>query len=76
MEFVGFTAISSPQPQSQSIRRSNGEMVHTDGEGASSSRVGSMEPNNTESGPSTPEKQEYFNKLREAVAPSRTDLTS
>ena len=28
-----------------------------------------MEPTNTESGPSTPEKQEYFNKPREAVAP-------
>jgi hypothetical protein len=27
-------------------------------------------------GPSTPEKQEYFNKLRDAVDPSRTDLTS
>ena len=26
-------------------------------------------------GPSTPEKQEYFNKLRDAVDPSRTDLT-
>jgi uncharacterized protein DUF5069 len=25
-------------------------------------------------GPSTPEKQEYFNKLRDAVDPSRTDL--
>jgi hypothetical protein len=27
-------------------------------------------------GPSTPEKQESFNKLRDAVDPSRTDLTS
>ena len=27
-------------------------------------------------GPSTPEKQEYFNNLRDAVDPSRTDLTS
>ena len=27
-------------------------------------------------GPSTPEKQEYFDKLRDAVDPSRTDLTS
>jgi hypothetical protein len=27
-------------------------------------------------GPSTPEKQEYFNKLRDAVDPSRIDLTS
>ena len=27
-------------------------------------------------GPSTPEKQDYFNKLRDAVDPSRTDLTS
>jgi len=27
-------------------------------------------------GPSSPEKQEYFNKLRDAVDPSRTDLTS
>jgi Domain of unknown function (DUF5069) len=27
-------------------------------------------------GPSTPEKKEYFNKLRDAVDPSRTDLTS
>ena len=27
-------------------------------------------------GPSTPEKQVYFNKLRDAVDPSRTDLTS
>lgn len=27
-------------------------------------------------GPSTPEKQAYFNKLRDAVDPSRTDLTS
>ena len=27
-------------------------------------------------GPSTPEKQKYFNKLRDAVDPSRTDLTS
>ncbi|MCI0427350.1 MAG: DUF5069 domain-containing protein [Nitrospiraceae bacterium] len=27
-------------------------------------------------GPSTPEKQEYFNKLRDAVDPARTDLTS
>ena len=27
-------------------------------------------------GPSTPEKQEYFNKLRDAVDPSRTDVTS
>jgi len=27
-------------------------------------------------GPSTPEKQEYFNKLRDAVDPSRTDLTA
>lgn len=27
-------------------------------------------------GPSTPEKLEYFNKLRDAVDPSRTDLTS
>ena len=26
--------------------------------------------------PSTPEKQEYFNKLRDAVDPSRTNLTS
>jgi hypothetical protein len=26
--------------------------------------------------PSTPEKQEYFNKLRDAVDPARTDLTS
>jgi hypothetical protein len=26
--------------------------------------------------PSTPEKREYFNKLRDAVDPSRTDLTS
>jgi hypothetical protein len=26
--------------------------------------------------PSTPEKQEYFNKLRDAIDPSRTDLTS
>ncbi len=27
-------------------------------------------------GPSTPEKQEYFNKYRDAVDPSRTDLTA
>ncbi|WP_455388755.1 DUF5069 domain-containing protein [Petrachloros mirabilis] len=27
-------------------------------------------------GPSTPEKQDYFNKLRDAVDPSRTDLTA
>lgn len=27
-------------------------------------------------GPSTPEKQKYFNKLRDAVDPARTDLTS
>jgi len=27
-------------------------------------------------GPSTPEKQEYFNKLRDAIDPSRTDLTA
>lgn len=27
-------------------------------------------------GPSTPEKQQYFNKLRDAVDPSRTDLTA
>ena len=27
-------------------------------------------------GPSTPDKQRYFNKLRDAVDPSRTDLTS
>jgi len=27
-------------------------------------------------GPSTPKKQEYFNKLRAAVDPSRTDLTT
>jgi len=27
-------------------------------------------------GPSTPEKQEYFNRLRDAVDPSRTDLTA
>ena len=27
-------------------------------------------------GPSTPEKQDYFNKLRDAVDPARTDLTS
>jgi len=27
-------------------------------------------------GPSTPEKQEYFNKLRNAVDPSRTDLSA
>lgn len=27
-------------------------------------------------GPSTPKKQKYFNKLRDAVDPSRTDLTS
>jgi len=27
-------------------------------------------------GPSTPEKQAYFNKLRDAVNPSRTDLTA
>ncbi len=27
-------------------------------------------------GPSTPKKQEYFNKLRDAVDPSRTDLTA
>ena len=27
-------------------------------------------------GPSTPEKQKYFNNLRDAVDPSRTDLTS
>ena len=27
-------------------------------------------------GPSTPEKQEYFNKLRDEVDPSRTDLTA
>ncbi|MEY4705665.1 MAG: hypothetical protein RL042_1870 [Nitrospirota bacterium] len=27
-------------------------------------------------GPSTPEKQAYFNKLRDAVDPSRTDLTA
>ncbi len=27
-------------------------------------------------GPSTPEKQEYFSKLRDAVDPSRTDLTA
>ena len=27
-------------------------------------------------GPSTPEKQEYFNTLRDAVDPSRTDLTA
>ena len=27
-------------------------------------------------GPSTPDKQKYFNKLRDAVDPSRTDLTS
>jgi hypothetical protein len=27
-------------------------------------------------GPSTPEKQEYFNKLRDAVDPSRTDFTA
>ena len=27
-------------------------------------------------GPSTQEKQEYFNKLRDAVDPSRTDLTA
>jgi hypothetical protein len=26
--------------------------------------------------PSTPEKQEYFNKLRDAIDPYRTDLTS
>ena len=27
-------------------------------------------------GPSTPEKQQYFNQLRDAVGPSRTDLTA
>lgn len=27
-------------------------------------------------GPSTPEKQDYFNKRRDAIDPSRTDLTS
>ena len=27
-------------------------------------------------GPSTPEKQDYFNKLRDAIDPSRTDLTA
>lgn len=27
-------------------------------------------------GPSTPEKQDYFNRLRDAVDPSRTDLTA
>jgi len=27
-------------------------------------------------GPSTPKKQDYFNKLRDAVDPSRTDLTA
>jgi hypothetical protein len=27
-------------------------------------------------GPSTPEKQEYFNKCRDAVDPSRTDITA
>ena len=27
-------------------------------------------------GPSTPDKQKYFNKLRDAVDPSRTDLTA
>jgi hypothetical protein len=27
-------------------------------------------------GPSTPQKQEYFNKLRDAADPSRTDLTA
>ena len=27
-------------------------------------------------GPSTPEKQDYFNKCRDAIDPSRTDLTS
>ena len=27
-------------------------------------------------GPSTPKKQKYFNKLRDAVDPSRTDLTA
>ena len=27
-------------------------------------------------GPSTPEKQEYFNRLRDGVDPSRTDLTA
>jgi hypothetical protein len=27
-------------------------------------------------GPSTPEKQEYFHKLRDPVDPSRTDLTA
>jgi hypothetical protein len=27
-------------------------------------------------GPSTPEKKEYFNKLRDAVDPSRADLTA
>ena len=27
-------------------------------------------------GPSTPEKQDYFNKLRDAVDPTRTDLTA
>ena len=27
-------------------------------------------------GPSTPDKQKYFNKLRDAVDPTRTDLTA
>src|SRR5437867_61763 len=44
----------SLRPSNQSIRRNSDAMVHRDGEGTSSSRVGSMEPYKTELGAQHP----------------------
>ena len=78
MEFAGitadqFTAAVKANPSDEA----RGKMVHPDGEGASSSRVGrAWNGMMLNRGPSSPQKQVKFKKFRDAVDPSRTDLTA
>ncbi len=78
MKFAGITADQfTAAVKANPTDEARGKMVHTDGEGASSQpRWNAWNEMMLNRGPSTPEKQEYFNKLRDAVDPSRTDLTA
>lgn len=77
MEFAGitadqFTAAVKPNPSDEAVEKwfTQTAKVHSPAE------LEAWNQMMLNRGPSTPEKQEYFNNLRDAIDPSRTDLTS
>lgn len=77
MEFSGikadqFTAVVKANPSDEAVAKwfTRTAKVHSPAELEAWNRM------MLNRGPSAPDKQDYFNKLRDAVDPSRTDLTS